>query len=88
MALKPNKPVMGGLTQTDADKWLAWTGRKPTADWKGLEDATPDCKTPNKMRPICDVKECNHRKSGLSEKFNKTDSLIPFKKRVWTHHTG
>ncbi len=37
------------------------------------------------MRPIYDVKGYNHRKSGLSDKFNKTDLLIPFKKRVWTH---
>jgi hypothetical protein len=85
MALKPKQPIMGGLTQTDTDKWLAWTGGKPTADWKGLEQTTPDYETPNQMRPIYDVKGHNHRKSGLSDKFNKTDSLIPFKKRVWTH---
>ena len=29
MAHKPTKPVMGGLTQTDTDKWIAWTGGKP-----------------------------------------------------------
>jgi hypothetical protein len=37
------------------------------------------------MRPIYDVKGYNHRKTGFSVKFNKTDTLIPFKKRVWTH---
>ena len=32
------KPVMGGLTQTDTDKWTAWTGGKPKADWSGFVD--------------------------------------------------
>jgi hypothetical protein len=60
-------------------------GGKPKADWTGLEDVSPDYETPNQMRPVYDVKGYNHRKSGLSEKFNKTDMLIPFKKRIWTH---
>jgi transposase InsO family protein len=85
MALKPTKPIMGGLTQTDVDKWLAWTGGKPTEDWKSLKELTIDYETPNQMRPIYDVKGYNHRKTGLSDKFSKTDMLIPFKKRVWTH---
>jgi hypothetical protein len=85
MALRPKEPIMGAITQTDTGKWLARTGGKPKADWTGLEDVSPDCETPNQMRPVYDVQGCNHRKSGLSEKFNKTDMLIPFKKRVWTH---
>jgi hypothetical protein len=85
MALRPKEPIMGAITHTDTDKWLAWTGGKPKADWTGLEDVSPDYKTPNQMRPVYDVKGYNHRKSGLSEKCNKTDMLIPFKKRVWTH---
>ena len=31
-ALKPLEPTMGGLTQTEIDKWLAWTGGKPKVD--------------------------------------------------------
>jgi hypothetical protein len=86
MAHKPNKPVMGGLTQTKTDKWMAWTGGKPKVDWSGFVDVTlVDFETPNQMRPIYDVKGYNHRKTGLSAKFNKSDMLIPFKKRVWTH---
>ncbi len=81
-ALKPKKPIMGDLAQTKTDKWLAWTGGRPKVDWMGLENSTVDYKTPNQMRPIDDVKGYNHRKSGLSDKFNKTDLLIPFKKRV------
>jgi hypothetical protein len=83
---KPIKPVMGGLTQTDTDKWIAWTGGKPKVDWSGFLDVTlVDFETPNQMRPVYDVKGYNHRKTGLSTKFNKSDMLIPFKKRVWTH---
>jgi hypothetical protein len=85
MALKPTKPTMGDLTQTGVDKWSAWTGGKPKLDWSGFETIIVDFETPNQMRPIYDVKGYNHRKTGLSDKFNKTDTLIPFKKRVWTH---
>jgi hypothetical protein len=85
MALKPTKPTMGDLTQTGVDKWSAWTGGKPKLDWPGFETTTVDFETPNQMRPIYNVKGYNHRKTGLSDKFNKTDTLIPFKKRVWTH---
>ena len=85
MALKPTKPIMGGITQTGTDSWAAWTGGKPKADWSGFAVATVDFETPNQMRPIYDVKGYNHRKGGLTDKFNKTDMLIPFKKKVWTH---
>ena len=44
-----------------------------------------DCETPNQARPICDVKDCNHWKTGLSAKHDKPDLLIPFKKQAWTH---
>jgi hypothetical protein len=89
-ALKPLEPKVGGLAQTKTDKWIAWTGGKPKVDWSGFEDAKRvDHETPNQMRPIYDpiydVKGYNHRKTGLSIKFNKSDLLIPFKKRVWTH---
>ena len=85
-AHKPKVPIMGGLTQTDTDKWIAWTGGKPKVDWSGFLDGTiVDFETPNQMRPVCDVKGCNHCKTGLATKFNKSDMLVPFKKRVWTH---
>jgi hypothetical protein len=77
---------MGDLAQTGVDKWAAWTGGKPKLDWTGFATATLDSKTPNQMHPIYDVKGYNHQKTGLSDKFNKTDTLIPFKKQVWTHN--
>ena len=64
---------MGGITQTGTDSWAAWTGGKPKADWSGFAVATVDFETPNQMRPIYDVKGYNHRKGGLTDKFNKTD---------------
>ena len=54
-ALKPKEPIMGGLTQTDTDKWVGWTGGKPKADWTVLEKASVDCQTPNQMRPAIDI---------------------------------
>ena len=35
MAHKPNKGVMGGLTQTNFDKWIAW-GQAESQEWIGL----------------------------------------------------
>jgi hypothetical protein len=83
--LKPTKPTMGDVAQIGVDKWAAWTGGKPKLDWSGFKTATADFETPNQMRPIYDVKGYNHRKTGLTNKFKETDTLIPFKKRVWTH---
>jgi hypothetical protein len=86
MALKPTKPTTGDVSQIGVDTWAAWTGGKPKLDWSGFVTATLDFETPNQMRPFYDVEGYkNHRKTGLSDKFNKTDTLIPFKKRVWTH---
>ena len=82
-ALKPLEPTMGGQTETETDKWLAWTRGKPKVDWSGLADEhLADYKSPNQMRPVYDIKSYNHRKSSLTFKFNKCDMLIPFKKRV------
>ena len=56
MAHQPKKPVMGGLTQTDDDKWMAWTSRKPKVDWSSFLYVTHgDFRTPNQMRPLYDV---------------------------------
>jgi hypothetical protein len=62
---------------------MDWQKAKGGLDW--FEKATLDYKTPNQMRPIYSVKGYNHRKTGPSDKFNKTDILIPFKKQLWNH---
>ena len=68
MAHKPNKPVMGGLTQTKTDKWIAWTGGNPKADWSGFVDKNlVDFETPHQMRPVYDVKGYNHCKTGFCQ---------------------
>jgi hypothetical protein len=64
---------------------MDWRKAKFGLDWTGFEKATLDYETPMQIRPIYDCKGYNQRKTGLSDKFNKTDKLIPFKKRVWTH---
>jgi hypothetical protein len=74
-----------GSHQTDQDKWSAWTGGCPNREWTGFEVEITDYKTPNQLRTSYDVKGYNHRKSGLSVKFNKTDMLVPFKKLIWNH---
>jgi hypothetical protein len=76
---------MGGLTQTDQDKWSAWTGGRPNLEWTGFEVEIEDYETPNQLRTRYDVKGYNHRKGGHSVKFNNTDMLIPFKKLIWNH---
>ena len=34
---KPTSPIMGGIDQIDANKYMAWTGGKPTCNWTGLD---------------------------------------------------
>jgi hypothetical protein len=82
---KPAMPIMGGLAQIDHDKFVAWTGGEPDAAWIGFKVPTPDFKSPNQLRSNNDVKGYNHRKLGLSTKFNKSDLLLPFKKLVQAH---
>ena len=83
MAHQSTEPVMGCPTLTSADKWIAQTFGKPKKDWSGFVDkALVDFKWANQARPICDIKGCNHRKTGLSAKFKKSDLLIPFKKQA------
>jgi hypothetical protein len=85
VAHKPKVPIMGGLTQMDQDKWSAWTGGRLNLTWTGFVVEIEDYETPNQLRTSYDVKGYNHRKSGLSVKFNKTDMLIPFKNVIWNH---
>jgi transposase InsO family protein len=75
---------MGGLAELD-DKFVAWTGGEPDDTWTGLKVSTPDFNSPNQLRSTNDVKGYNHRKTGLSTKFKKTDLLMPFKKLVQAH---
>jgi hypothetical protein len=59
-------------------------GGRPNLEWTGFEVEIEDYETPNQLRTSYDVKGHNHRKGGLSVKFNKTDMLIPFK-LIWNH---
>ena len=75
---------MGGLAKLD-DKFVAWTGGEPDDTWTGLKVPTPDLNSPNQLQSTNDVKGYNHRKTGLSTKFKKTDLLMPFKKLIQAH---
>jgi hypothetical protein len=82
---KPPVPIMGGIAQTEHNKWVAWSGGAPNLGWTEFESLITDYTTPNQLRSVYDVKGYNHSKTGLTDKFNKTDMLLPFKKLVWNH---
>jgi len=75
---------MGGLYQID-NKLVAWTGGEPDASWTAFNAPIPSHRSPNQLRTTNDVKGYNLRKKGLDIKFNRTDSLMPFKKLVQVH---
>jgi hypothetical protein len=80
---------MGDLTQLSKDEWAAWTGGKPKSDWTGLDTSAPsEFTTPNQLRPVyasSAQKGYNFRKSGLEDKFDKTDDLLVFQNTIWDH---
>jgi hypothetical protein len=90
--IKPEKPTMGGLSRLSKNEWSAWTGGKPTADWTGLagdeETKQPSYSTPNQLRPVSAAsaqKGYNHRKTGMTAKYECVDDLVEFKYSVWEH---
>lgn len=86
---KPTKPIMGGISQLAKDEWAAWTGGVPKSDWSGLTDEQPlDYTTPNQLRPVyasSAQKGYNFRKTGIQDKFEKTDDLMVFQTSIWDH---
>ena len=77
-------PRMGGVAGLSA-----WTGGKPRHDWSSLAPEAPtDYATPNQLRPTTassSQKGYNFRRTGLKEKFAKTDDRSAFEKLVWKH---
>ena len=72
MAAKPTEPIMGGITEVEAGKWVPWTGSgKPKPDWTGLE--TPPTVTEPKWYRLTSVgqaaKAQHYRTQGLETKF-------------------
>ena len=77
----PKTPKMGGLTQTDNDKSIAWTGGKPNITWTQLDDGEIKEPTkPTQFRAIgsADIKSYTYRTTGLKSKFDKTADLETF----------
>lgn len=86
---KPDKPTMGNVTQLSTDEWATWTGDKPKSDWSGLDTkAGTKVKSSNQLRLVhagSQVKGCNHCKRGVEIKFKKTDDIIGFQTKIWSH---
>lgn len=79
---KPEVPTMGGLIQTSATDWCAWTGGKPKADWSGL-DSTAENKPLDDYQlcpssPGSSQKSTQFRETGLDTKFSRNDHLLDF----------
>jgi hypothetical protein len=85
---KPIKPLMGGLVALVKDEWSAWTGGKPNSDWTELETLVLDITSPNQLRPVhasAAQKGYNHRRTGLTTKFNPSSDWTVFQTAVWNH---
>ena len=85
---KPTSPIMGGIEQIDINKYMAWTGGKPTSDWTGLDlKALKEASKPMQYRATGnqDVKSYTFRTSGLKSKFDKISDIEDFCTNVWNH---
>ena len=53
-SIKPETPLMGGLTLVTKDEWLAWTGAKPNSSWSGLDPVggVLEHTSPNQLRRL------------------------------------
>ena len=88
MPFKPVKPRFGGLSEIGTGVWAAWTGGKPAADWKGLDDPNPKAIKPNQYRVnsvSSEAKARHYRVVGLDTKFKRSDDLPTFQKKVMKH---
>jgi len=87
--MKPTKPTMGDLTQLSKDEWSAWTGGKPKSDWTSIDESSPvEFTTPNQLRPVyasSAQKGYNYRKTGITNKFEKSGDLLVFQNSIWDH---
>jgi hypothetical protein len=88
-AMKPTKPVIGGLYEHSSDKWTVWTGGKPNHLWDGLDSsACEEYKNHNQFRyqePSYESKGFNCHVIPLNNKFEKGDDLRTFKLNVTKH---
>ena len=85
---KPTSPIMGGIEQIDINKYMAWTGGKPTCNWTGLDPKAPkEASKPMQYRATGnqDVKSYTFRTSGLKSKFDKISDIEDFCTNVWNH---
>ena len=82
---KPTEPKFGGLNKIDSNKWAAWTGGKPKADWTGLETPSPTYINAKQYRPTSissQSKAQYYRVEGLTPKFGRDKDLQVFQRKV------
>ena len=88
-AFKPKQPIMGGLVQTSATDYCAWTGGKPKADWTGLDPtAAKEPKDAYQYRPGSPgsaQKSLQYRETGMTKKFTRSSNLLNFVSEVKTY---
>ena len=65
---KPTEPKFGGLNKIDSNKWAAWTGGKPKADWTGLETPSPTYINAKQYHPSSISSQSNARLSTIELK--------------------
>ena len=90
-SIKPETPLMGGLTLFTKDEWSAWTGGKPNSSWSGQDPVggVLEHTSPNQLRPVyvsSTQKGYNFRRQGHKTLFKPADELISFQNMiVWNH---
>ena len=83
--LCPKVPTMGGLIQVKHDVYSVWTGRKPLADWTGLDMAAPGYEQTAQLCPTYEDKGFQTHCTGFEAKFTKSSSLHLFQCKLLDH---
>ena len=81
----PKVPAMGGLIQVKHNTYSAWTGRKPLADWTGLDTLAHCYEQTAQLRPTYKDKGFQTRCTGFEAKFTKSSSLHLFQCKLLDH---
>ena len=78
-------PTMGGPIQVKHDAYSAWTGRKPLADWTGLDTMLPSYEQTAQLHPTYEDKGFRTHCTGFEAKFTKSSSLHLFQCKLLDH---
>ena len=81
----PKVPTMGGIIQVKHDTYSTWTGRKPLADWTGLDMSAHGYEQTAQLRPTYEDKGFQTRCTGFEAKFTKSSSFHLFQCKLLDH---